>query len=211
MNTHPDVDSYFLEMGPYSGVVGDTYYTRGSEALNEIITKTVAALKYFSGSGYDYVIRTNLSSVWSFPRLIQFLHTLPRTGVYCGEINRNVPGLEYVSGAGMILSPDVCKALVETPRYTKIIDDVDIGCVMYGLGILPTPYKRQNIGNPDMWQGVIPSDVFNVRIRFGENRELEIGISNDVVAQFYPVPTPPIRKLTIVHPNIITRLRNLPR
>lgn len=207
MNTHPNVDSYFLEMAPLSGIVGDTFYTRGIEDGHGILIKTLAAMKYFSG--YDYIIRTNLSSVWNFPRLIEFLHTLPTSGVYCGEINRNIPGLEYVSGAGMILTPDVCKKMVETPRYVQVMDDVDIGFVLRGLGILPTPYRRYNILRPDMWLGSIPSDAFNVRVRFNENRELEIGISKEIVAQFYPTPAPPIYKPAPNHQNLILRLRSL--
>ena len=181
IQSHPDVDVFFLEMGLIDGVVGDTFYTKGVETRSGIIIKTRRALRHFSG--YDFIVRTNLSSIWNFKGLIAFLNTLPITNVYCGGINW-IDGMRYVSGSGIIMTPDVAKKVAETPRYTNIIDDVDIGYIMRGLSIHPIPYTRIDIENED-WNGSLPPDVFHVRVRFAKNRYLEIPIASRISSMWF--------------------------
>jgi hypothetical protein len=133
--SHPDVVVYFIrqrEDVDETYIDGDTIWSRGREATERVFEKTIAAFQYLPTSSYDFLVRTNLSSVWNFRRLIDFCRTLPTTNVFCGVIGN--PG---ISGAGMILSPDVVTKLVaNSGRVDRgMWDDVDLGKVAELCGI----------------------------------------------------------------------------
>jgi hypothetical protein len=149
MNKHPDVETYFIQSSEeYSEttLVGDTLWMPGKEGyptnLERIIggarvDKTVSALRWlFEHKQFDYVVRTGLSAVWIYRNLIPFLQTLPTQGVYCGT-----DGGGFVSGAGMILSPDVCKILVDKKDpYQNGEEDCVISSYLQYCGVVITPY-----------------------------------------------------------------------
>lgn len=133
--THPDITVYFLRQreditAPV--IEDDTLWTPGEERLERVFEKTVAAFRFLDPSSYDYLVRTNLSSVWHFSNLLRSCSTLPKTGVFCGVLG--TPGL---SGAGMILSPDVVTKLAENSGRVDrgMWDDIDFGKVAELCGI----------------------------------------------------------------------------
>lgn len=140
--SHPDVTVYFLHQRedvttPF--VDEDRIWVHGRECLETIFDKTVAAFKFLPAGSYDFLVRTNLSSVWNFSKLLEFCETLPKETVYCGVLGN--PG---ISGAGMILSPDVVRKLAEfSDRVDRgRWDDVDFGRVAALCGIPSTPASR---------------------------------------------------------------------
>lgn len=81
-----------------------------SPASAGIINKTVLSLEAMLPRlhEFDYILRTNLSSFYVFPRLLKFLETLPKKRCYAGS---NTGGDSPIaSGCGFIISPDVAKA-----------------------------------------------------------------------------------------------------
>ena len=179
MKSHPDIDCYFIEY-TYSVIVptlvNDTLYLRGTETMQNIIRKTLDAMAYFtSRTKYDYVVRANLSSVWIFSRLMQYLETAPRYGLYGGEINRNMPILhkvDYVSGAGIVFSSDVCQLLLQNRHIvyeSNVIDDVDIGYALDKLQIKPTYIPRVNVYTMEDMK----REGIQYRVRFNTDRERE--------------------------------------
>lgn len=178
MKSHPDIECYFIEYtSTFIPILTDTtLYLRGVESMKNIVRKTMDAMEYFtSRKHYDYVVRANLSSVWIFPRLIRFLESAPREGLYGGEINKNVEILDavgYVSGAGIIFSHDVCQLLLQNKHLVyepKLIDDVDIGYALYRLNIRPTFIPRVNVNTPED----MTKEGFQYRVRFDSGRERE--------------------------------------
>lgn len=140
--SHPRVTVYFLRQRDdvvSTYLQGDTVWSRGSEATERVFDKTIASFRIFPPSSYDYIVRTNLSSVWNFTRLSTFCGTLPTRGVFCGVLGN--PG---VSGAGMILSPDVVQLFgrhsgeIERSHW----DDIDFGRLAIRCGISPRPATR---------------------------------------------------------------------
>lgn len=139
-----------------------TIYIKQDECLIPgILAKTVKALELFQGQGlYDYVWRTNLSSVLDFHGLLEFCKSIPSSGFYGGYIGqyqhsesnkegaRGVSasrrdGREYhgfspseasrfASGAGFLMSADVVKYLVLNQALLRwdLIDDVAIGLLL---------------------------------------------------------------------------------
>lgn len=90
--------------------------------------KTITALS--GSSGYDFVIRTNLSTVFHYDLLRAYLQTLPRSGVLTGCMADDG---SHVSGFCMIMTPDVVDKLVDraagAPRDE--FDDVAICRVLH--------------------------------------------------------------------------------
>ena len=132
-------------------VANKTLYVRGDECLIPgILHKTVEALSFFLGSGdeYDYVWRTNLSSVLDFEGLERFLSSLNQpNGLYAGYIGKALLGDHnlkggglgerssptfFASGAGFLMSRDVAMYLVENKEFLRwdLIDDVAIGALL---------------------------------------------------------------------------------
>jgi len=155
MNKNPYIESYFIQYrdGP-SGIEGDTFWLTGKESFQGIITKTIDSLKFFlNKDSYDFIIRTNMSSLWNFKALLSFLETLPKEGVYSGIIG-NYRGTQFASGSGFIMSIDVAKLLINNrtiAESSNIIDDVDIGYTMNKLGVGIIPGKRTDFYSMEMY------------------------------------------------------------
>jgi hypothetical protein len=131
----PGITVYFLRQREdieVPRIEGDTLWTPGEERLERVFDKTVAAFQFLDPSSYDYLVRTNLSSVWHFQNLRRSCTYLPPTDVFCGVLG--TPGL---SGAGMILSPDVVRKLAENSGRVDrgMWDDIDFGKVAELCGI----------------------------------------------------------------------------
>jgi hypothetical protein len=117
-----------------------------------LIPTTISAISYLQ-SQYDpdFIIRTNVSSYWNLVALRKLLGELPPTGVYAGVTGEAFSGLaglvksaKYVSGAGMILSRDVCKKMVSERKKFDLtcIDDLSIGRTFAGMKIKSTELSR---------------------------------------------------------------------
>jgi len=184
MKSHPDIECYFIEFSPSIVsplLTSTTLFLRGRETYLGILDKTFRALDYFTRrKQYDYVIRTNLSSVWIFPKLMRFLETAPRTGLYGGAICNNQPW-NFISGAGITLSWDVVQTLLQNRHLayaSKVMDDVDIGLACVQLGIQPTPIPRVDIQSEED----ISKDGFHYRVRFFTDRERELPFMRKILS-----------------------------
>jgi len=150
MKSHPDVDCYFIASSPLvflPTLSSDTLTLRGAERYGTIYKKTIDALEYFlSRRPYDYIIRTNLSSVWDFRVLRTYLETAPRSRLYAGQVLVNPEtGLAFASGAGILMTPDVARTLMANARIGHSIqafDDVAIAKALLASGLVPTPLPR---------------------------------------------------------------------
>lgn len=130
------VDGYFLYSDPGLEndweLTGRRFVRRGDERADTILQKTVKAIDVLLGT-HDYVVRTNVSSLWDFPLLLR--SKLPKDGLYTGAL---VEGGEYVTGSGIVLSPDVARKL-----YCPVVgvvspwDDRAIGQILRAQGIHP--------------------------------------------------------------------------
>ena len=176
MKSHPDIECYFIEFSPnvfLPTLTWDTLYVRGVESYYNITRKTMLALEYFLSRGvYDFVIRTNMSSVWIFPKTIAFLETQPRIRYYGGVVvtHERVP---FVSGTCIVMSYDTAKLLLQHRHFAyanNLIDDVDIGVALYHIGIYPVNSIPRVDVHPE---GYTYQQGFHYRVRFLTDRERE--------------------------------------
>ncbi len=119
-------DYFFLEhrdQDQEMEIEGDMMYAKGREHYYGILDKTQKAFRYINHHlDYDIVIRTNLSSLWNFFTLYDFLDSLYDKGIATGICDQLC-----MSGTGIILSHDVCQTLCDTMIYDEsMTDDVII-------------------------------------------------------------------------------------
>ncbi len=191
MNKNPYIESYFIQYrdGP-SEIEGDIFWLTGKESFQGIITKTIDSIEYFlNKDSYDFIIRTNMSSLWNFKALLSFLETIPKEGVYCGIIGEYFK-INYISGSGFIMTPDVAKILVKNraiAEKVKIIDDVDIGYCLEQFGISRIPGKRVDFFSMGMYltYNYDPS-VYHYRLKWNNYslRHEEADAMMDLLSKF---------------------------
>ena len=130
-----NVESYFVtgntNLEETYKIIDDTIWSKTNEGWpgesSGIIHKTILSLECLQNrlNEFDFILRTNLSSFYIFPRLLKFLEKLPKNRCYCGS------GVGFASGCGFIISPDVARLLIENKKqliYQKDSpDDVLIG------------------------------------------------------------------------------------
>lgn len=200
MHNDPEhIEAYFIRGNPdlpfmYT-IDGDTLWLRTAEnIIPGIINKTILSLEALSPHIYrkfDYVLRTNLSSFYVFPRLLEFLKKCPRKKFYCGSdigINRNI-----ASGSGFILSHDLAKLLITNKRYfvnnQSSYDDVLIGEFMCKQKIPLTIHQRTDFFTLQSWYDQKDNlDGFQFRVKNENHLRLsdDVYIQTQLLHRFYP-------------------------
>ena len=151
MNTHQNIKSYFIKYNINKindnkdiFVEEDTIYIKGDyeSIIPGCLDKTIKSFEYIlNNESFDYVIRTNMSSVWDLNKIYNLLlsNNLSASGVigYHGS-------QLFISGAGMLFNREICNVIVQNKNQLdyNIIDDVSIGILLTKLNIHPTPLTR---------------------------------------------------------------------
>lgn len=185
----PNITVYFVRQRedvdtPYFD--DDTIWTPGKECLERIFDKTIDAFKLIPMASYDYIVRTNLSSVWNFQSLVEFCQTLPKHNVFCGVLGN--PG---ISGAGMILSPDIIPKFIEHSHEIERgqWDDIDFGRLAIQCGIPSTQgYRYDPRSREDVEKCWNQGYHFYLKdMRTGtRNIENELDVMRYLIAKLYP-------------------------
>ena len=134
MNIHPYIDCYFIKCSENieNDIVIDnenkTIYCKGIDSLNPgIINKTIKSINYILRNEiFDYIIRTNLSSIWDLDKLYNFLKD---KRFHYGGVIGYCESFTFISGAGIFLSKDACYNLIKNNDILNkdYLDDVSIG------------------------------------------------------------------------------------
>ena len=138
-------------------------YIKGEESiLPGILDKTLKAFDIFKDKEYDYIVRSNVSTIINYNQLYNFLSPgkidyggpLYYTGNYVDlpagmteDKNKIYKNCHFVSGCCIILSSKVIKMLtdnISTVQSYGLIDDVAIGIYLHNNS---SQLKRQKIGN----------------------------------------------------------------
>jgi hypothetical protein len=194
MNINPIFHCVFITASPIVTLPyldNDTLYVSGEESfIPGIFEKTVKAIEYFKDHNYDYILRTNLSSVFNLNKLEMVIQDFPRDGLYAG-INID----NSASGAGMLMSKDVYMILLD-PIYKDIlhdvIDDIKIGWIMRNKDVILTPLIRQDITGLNQY---IDKRHYHYRCK-QVDRTHEAKIMEQVVESIYY--NKPITEVTVV-------------
>ena len=171
-------------------------YVKGTESIIPgMYQKTMKAIEYVSNNyTYDYIVRTNLSTFWNIPNLFKLCETFPKTNFAGGY---NIQG--FISGTGIIMSPDVATILYRTPYIPIIHDDVAISDVfrlhnipLYNIteykwgflvpqsDILPNNCRYLNIDDSNF------DDILNFRIK-NSDRNLDVIYFQILLIRLYQI------------------------
>lgn len=192
MHLDPEhVEVYFMKGDPHlpnlCEIRGDEIWVRTEESIIPgLINKTIISLDTLwprVQTEFDYVLRTNLSSFYHFPRLLQFLQNAPRTNFYCGT-DIGSPGI--ASGCGFLMSPDIARMLIDNKNYfinnRAAEDDVIMGRFFRDRGVRLRPHARMDFFTMQDWyrqKDHIPTDFFHFRIKNDHN----VRLTDDVYIQ----------------------------
>ena len=122
-------------------IENDFIYIKGKESLMNILYKTVKAMEYVF-SDYDYIIRTNVSTLINVPKLLTFLENKPTT-LYTSPLMSTLNWLDFnsgitdssffgtifASGTSIIISKNVVENILNNKSKLNhnVLDDVAIG------------------------------------------------------------------------------------
>lgn len=199
------VEAYFIKadhnLSSLYEIRGDIIWSRATEGFIPqsagILNKTLLSMQAMMPRlhEFDYVLRTNLSSFYVFPRLLEYLKTLPDKGCYSAL---RIGGTEIGSGAGFILSTDLVRLLVdhkdELWDHAEVEDDLVIGRFLNSFGIKLIPHDRMDFPSLPAWRRKskrISPKVFQFRVK-SDNEKFrkshEIYIQKCLLEMFYNIP-----------------------
>jgi hypothetical protein len=148
---------------------------------------------------FDFVVRTNLSSFYVFPRLLEFVKTLPKTRCYHACENKILRGngqpyIPFGSGAGLIFSPDLVEMMVREKQAllgSSIVEDVLWGWFFHYRNVPLLVASRMDILNKlswIAWKHYLPENQYHFRLKNPEHRRLtdEVQIHREMAEMFYP-------------------------
>jgi mannosyltransferase OCH1-like enzyme len=157
LHNNPNIDVYFVTFNETLledvTINNDFIYIKGSESYTNILYKTIQSLDYIknvSTTKYDFLVRSNISTIIHLDNLFKYLSTLPKTNIYTGgtietllwtlqtyEIieqneRNNYYGLKYIQGTGIIMSFDVVEEILKIKNDIQynIVDDVKLGLII---------------------------------------------------------------------------------
>ena len=197
MNRFPSIKVYML----YGGVSlpdqdeSDLVYDDISESLVPgILHKTLRAMQYVHETcTYDYLIRTNISTLWDLRHIEPLLLSCPTSRCYAG--GHNLHPMNIYSGVSIILTPDLVKECINQQHefLIELPDDISIGLFMNTISYTPqTTSTHQYIEycNPDDIEQIyreiqdgLDREVAYFRVKNMNQREITDGIIYDILLQ----------------------------
>lgn len=171
--------------------LNDYIYIKGDEMpLNpNTLLKTTQAIEYINNKyNYDYIIHTNLSSIWNIPVLLSLYDNIPRTNFFGGHLLFN----HFITGTGIFFSNDLIPLLINIKTDTNIFfnnNDVAITAYMvnnnipiYNLQYMLN-YKWDQIIN-DYYTNEYLDNILYFRIK-NSSDEIDKNISEYLLEKLY--------------------------
>ena len=187
LHKFPNVTSYFIDLRDQQNPIeieDDFIYVKGEDTFSNITYKTIASLEYaIKNINFDYMIRTNMSTIINIPALVSYCSELRKTKIYTGghrltldnnDIKnvikeRSLWGTKYIQGTSIIMSHDVVTFMIKNKSKIRfdIVDDVSIGIFIDHY--LPSAYYPDFASYFIVTQNLKPSEVKH-RYVFFRNR-----------------------------------------
>jgi hypothetical protein len=188
MHSHPsEIKTLFIRLVPTQTeeyiLEEDTLTMKGTESLVPgILEKTLKAMEYVCRHfAFDYVIRSNMSSLWDFQHLLALYDTLPRetcVSAIIGEHpNTQFPSIRFPSGSGFIVSRDIVELCIgqKDMFVSSLPDDVAFGKFFVDRGIPLLQGRRYDIltnrsFSADELQSILSQKHYHYRIKYEYDR-----------------------------------------
>lgn len=178
LHDHKNIDTFFVAFKDQVDdivVDKDILWIKGKESLPNILLKTFKGAEYaMKLQTYDYLVRTNISTLIDLENLYSFLESSPRTLFYTGgNLMKHRRGVFFMQGTAIILSIDVVQSLVSNPIVYNIVDDVKLGLLIKNR--FPGIYTRlAEMNRPKFTHTQIDKDTIFIRNKHCKKRHLDI-------------------------------------
>ena len=161
-----------------------------------VLQKTIESFEFIeSNIKYNKILRTNLSSFFIIDNLIKLYETLPDHNLYAGITGIHL-GMKFVSGAGIWLSTDVIKYIIENKNNLnyRIIDDVSLSLLVSKMETTNRKYFFKNLNRFDLIHGrYIPNQIikiknlqhYHIRIKNSSDRKVDLKYMKEFVKELY--------------------------
>ncbi len=159
IHLNDNFDVYFITFNNTQSedvvLVDDIIYVKGEEIILNILIKTLKAFEFITqilDKKYDYVIRTNISTLLNLNNLYQYLYISPRNMFYSGgkfirlawpfspgyisvekqHLSNSFYNTKYIQGTSIILSIDIMNHILQNQHSIEhdVVDDVKIGLLV---------------------------------------------------------------------------------
>jgi len=197
IHNHPDVTSFFVKTHHRTGIVlNDDVFTthlEGEESVSNIIIKTIECMRVLLGPEFewDFLLRTNLSSIFHWGRTLQLLSENSSFDVIAKVVDSTFP-----TGCGMFLSRHAVRCIVQKWDETGLrvgYDDCIIGDLLKLSGFPVSSWKNVEYHMTDP-STEIDHHSFHRRCKLScenDDRVLrELPMIHKWVDAWYPGPTP---------------------
>jgi len=215
MNTNKDIKSFLIYCNPTQDediiIKDDEIFVKAIESyVPGIFLKTMKSIEYINKTyEYDFLLRTNMSTFFIFPKLLNYLDNISQINFIGGHsyiyIGYN-PYITFIQGDGILISSDIGKQMVtielDNNMINTIPDDVYLGYILgkcfpsfvhiprsihYELLTDQKEVKEINIGDPDKSNvGIFTDDIFRIRVK-NVNRELDKPCFNLLLKKYYDI------------------------
>ena len=105
---------------------GIIFYNCEESLAPGIYLKTIHSMDYCHKKyKYDYLIRTNLSSFYNIPRLLEYLDKQPKKNFAAGGSIHNIShNVQFICGAGIIISNDLVEKMLKSALQDNAVNDI---------------------------------------------------------------------------------------
>lgn len=123
-----DIKFFYIENDPYllENICekNDFIYVKADESVVPgMLIKQQESVKYINSKyNYDYIIFTNLTTLWNIPVLLSLYETIPRNNFFGGHTIFD----KFVSGTGIFISHDLTPLFLQANRNDGDNNDVVI-------------------------------------------------------------------------------------
>lgn len=207
-----DIKYFFIEYKEnikYNIIEIDNFiYIKGQEdpLIPNLLSKTISAINYINSKyKFDYILRTNLSSVWNIPKLLCLYNEIPKQNFFGGYVNFN----SFITGTGIFFSRDLIGKLLEinVNNYNEL-DDVSISKHMIKNNIKMCGINKMY--NYKMNYQILDENVRDINSPHHKNNILEIDDNtyiDDIL--YFRIRNQSLERDLLVTKKIIKRIYNI--
>jgi hypothetical protein len=188
--------------------IDDFIFFKGTEepVLPNVLIKNIKAINYVKLKyDFDFILLTNLSSIWNIPRLLSLYDKKSKTNFFGGHVVSNI----FVTGTGVFISRDLIEKLL-TINTNNVIDTDDVAISKHMINVGVAISFLNNLSNYKWCHQIIDMSVSDITSPHHKNNNLEISDNtyiDDIL--YFRVKNSSITQDLIVTKKIIKRIYNI--